>query len=67
MIFSYNEVFGPFTCEVSGCKNEAWNIVISEEEETLIPNEDRFEQSCFVFNNNMGQAICEEHLVDFSP
>lgn len=60
LIFSYNEVFGPFSCEVDGCGKEAWHIAVSEDEQ--LPDGDRFERSCFIFRNNLGRAVCDEHL-----
>ena len=60
-VFSYNEVFGPFQCEIDGCGKEAWEIVVEEE----LPEGDRFEKACHVFKNNLGKAVCSEHLAQW--
>lgn len=62
LIFSYNEVFGPFSCEMDGCGEEAWEIVITPEEALKLPDGERFEKACFVFRNNMGKAVCSDCL-----
>jgi|WetSurMetagenome_2_1015567.scaffolds.fasta_scaffold1352463_1 hypothetical protein len=63
LVFTYNEVYGPFDCETPGCTNdEAWSIIISDEENKLLPQGDRFERSNFVFKNNLGTAICDDCL-----
>jgi len=59
-VFSYNEVYGPFACEV--CGEEAWFIVISKQEVDDLPEGDRFDQSCYVMTKNLGKALCKEHL-----
>ena len=61
-IFTYNEVFGPFKCEVDGCGKESWSIVAVDEE---LPEGDRFDQACHVFRNNLGTAMCDEHIKGF--
>ena len=32
LVYSYGETYGPFDCEILGCKNEAWYIMVTEEE-----------------------------------
>ncbi len=56
-IFSYGELFGPFSCDI--CGDECWSILVSEEEREKLP-EDRYEASCQAIN--MGVALCSEHL-----
>jgi hypothetical protein len=59
-MFSYNEVFGPFPCEI--CGEEAWMIIVSEQEAEELPEGDRFDKSCYVFRNQLGTAICQKDL-----
>jgi hypothetical protein len=59
--FSYNEVCGPFSCEVDGCGEECWTIVVSEEEVQKLEG-DRFDKAMDVFRHNKGVAVCDDHL-----
>ena len=63
-IFSYSELFGPFSCQHSGCGESAWSIKVSEEEFATLSikhNDDRYEMSIGALAG-MGVALCEDHL-----
>jgi len=62
-VFTYSELFGPFACEIEGCKEtECYTIVLTEEEMKQVPkNVDRHEQAAWVIGVKIGCAMCDDH------
>ena len=65
-LFSYSELFGPFSCEAAGCENEhCYMIVISTEEFENLPPGRRENQAAVVCKNQIGRVVCQKHLKEW--
>lgn len=66
-IYSYSELYGPFTCEHKGCCKETSLIKVSDKDKELLefwfPG-NRSSQSNRVLSANMGKSLCDKHISD---
>jgi len=63
-IFSFSEVYGPFSCEgKEGCTGEAWDCILSKEDYDALPiSKEGYEASHYILKNGIGKMLCSECL-----
>lgn len=61
-IFTFSEAWGPFKCEVPGCTKEAWNVILSDDEYTTLPDTGGSIVADYILHNKLGTAICKSCL-----
>lgn len=66
-IFSVGELWGPMKCDVTKkngrrCGRESWSLLLTRQENESLPVESGPDAVTFIFRNNLGVALCEEHL-----
>lgn len=66
-IFSFSELYGPFTCENSECKNESWKILLSPDQYKQKSNMERADVCAVIIRDRLGIAYCDEHLPEWKP
>ena len=64
-IFSVSELWGPYRCEHEHdgkkCGAETFDIVLTDEENGLLPEETGPKAITFILQNRLGRALCEVH------
>lgn len=57
-IFSFGGTYGPFNCETH-CTNEAWDCVLTDEENATLPQPSGPEAAKFILCQGIGRMACE--------
>ena len=61
-IFTFSELWGPFPCEHPGCENDAFAVVLSDEENRSLPEAHGSRAAAFILRKKLGTAACDECL-----
>ena len=66
MIFTFSEIWGPFSCEARNgwkerCAKQCWAIMLSDEEAAQLPQDLGPDAASFILKNRLGIAVCQEH------
>jgi hypothetical protein len=57
--FTVGELWGPFPCEVDGCREkECFTILLTDEENKSLPMQSGPEAVAYIFKHNLGKAEC---------
>ena len=58
-IFSFSEVYGPFPCEIDGCKEFTFECALSDEENNALPEQSGAKAAMHIISKGVGKMICE--------
>lgn len=65
-IFNVDKRWGSFVCQhVENdiqCENETFTILLTDEENSQLPEKSGTEAEIFIIQNRLGKALCNEHL-----
>jgi len=59
-IFTLGELWGPITCDICST-NLTWKIILTDSEFKQLPDNSQGSESVkYIFDNDMGKAICDK-------
>jgi hypothetical protein len=62
-LFTVGERWGPLPCEYPNCqRKDALTIVLSDEENNLLPEKTGSAAFRFILSNRLGLVACDEHI-----
>ena len=62
-MFTVSELWGPYGCSVKGCRNQSFNIFLTEEENGRLKEKNGPNAVIQMCEENIGVVLCKKHEV----